>query len=304
MPNPLKLYRWFRNWLPDRGSSRTVLQRKIGNTIVSKITRGEFETVRFAEEDWDNLVILDACRHDMMEEKNPFDAEVQERYSNASQTIEFLKKNFSGEHLDTVYVTANPQVARFGGNFARVEHVWKDRWSDEHDTVLPGDVTDAALELAEEYPDKKLIVHYMQPHFPFIDSEIEQGSYKGERGGRELPSVWERMYAGELDKEEVRIDYEHNLEVALPEVKRLVAELRGKTVVTSDHGNLFGKKVSFLPFKVYGHPGGIKDEELCRIPWIELPFESRKNISRAEKKSEEEFDSEEVKDKLADLGYS
>lgn len=299
----IKLALWLPKWIPDSYPAYIVLRRRLENWLNAIVTREDFETVNFSEEDWDNLVILDACRFDLMSELNPFDHEVNEVYSNASHTHEFLEKNFSGEYPDVVYVTASPQVAQFGGRFAHVEHVWKEHWSEENNTVMPEDVTDAAIEIAEKFPDKKLVIHYMQPHFPFIGSEVDQGSYRGSDKGRKLPSVWEKLYAGDVEKSTVKDDYRKNLEIALPEVKRLTDKLNGKTVITSDHGNLFGKKVSFLPFRTYGHPVNVKDRELNSVPWIELPFENRRTISKSNTEKEEKIDEEEVKKKLEDLGY-
>ena len=290
--------------LPSEGRWTFFRRRVIETPILKYVTKQDYETINYGEEDWDNLIILDACRHDLMEVENPFDTEVKAVNSNAPNTVDFLKKNFAGENPDTVYVTASPQVTRFGGEFAHMEHVWQDHWDDEHKTVFPEDVTDAALRINEEYPDKKLIVHYMQPHYPFINSEIDQGSFSGEMGGVEKLSIWEQLYAGKVDKQQVKEEYRENLRIVLPEVKRLVEHLKGKTVITSDHGNLFGKKVSFLPFKVYGHPPGIKDEELTRVPWIELGFDERKKISKSDEVGDEEnLEEEEIKQKLADLGY-
>lgn len=299
----IKLVLWLPKWLPDEYSSYIVLRRRLENWVMQLVTKERFETVSFADEEWDNLVIMDACRYDTMAANSIFEEKVEPRFSNASHTHEFLEKNFSGSHLDTVYITASPQVAQFGGKFAHVEHVWKDKWSEEHNTVLPEDVTDTALEMKEKFPDKKLIVHYMQPHFPFIKSQIEQGSYRGKDRGRKLPSVWEKLYAGEVNIDEVKRDYENNLKLALPEVKRLVEDLRGKTIITSDHGNLFGKKISCLPIRTYGHPIRVKDPELNRVPWIEISAEKRKEIAEAEERHEEKVDEKEVKKKLQDLGY-
>lgn len=300
----IKLAFWLPKWIPNNYSAYIVLRRRLENWLMQIFTKEDFEAIDFNDKDWDNLIILDACRYDIMSDYNPFEVELDSVYSNASHTHEFLEKNFSDTYLDTVYVTSSPQVAQFGGDFAHIEHVWKSKWDDDQNTVMPKDVVDEALKITEEYPDKRLIVHFMQPHFPFIDSDIEQGSYRGSDKGRKLPSIWERMYAGEISEETVRKDYEKNLEIALPEVKRLTESLKGKTVVTSDHGNLFGKKLTKLPIKTYGHPIRVKDKELNKVPWIELPFDKRRSINADDDSGEEQnIDEEEVKEKLADLGY-
>lgn len=299
-----KLAKWFPKWVPDNYPAYVVVRRKFENWMVKYTTSESFDSINFNDRDWDNLVILDACRYDIFEELNPFEQQAEAVYSNASHTHEFLEKNFSGDNLDTVYVTASPQVGAFGGNFAHVEHVWKDEWDEEENTVLPEKVTERALEIAERFPDKRLVVHYMQPHFPFIGSDVEQGSFRGRDRGREFPSIWEKAYAGDVELDTVRDDYRNNLEVVLPEVEKLAGSLEGKTVVTSDHGNIFGKKVNFLPFRIYGHPAGVKDPELNQVPWLELAFEDRKDVNSAGETFEEDMDEAEVKSKLEDLGYT
>src|SRR6056297_1717045 len=62
-------------------------------------------------EDWDNFVILDACRYDIFRNQSELPGHLESRTSKGSSTVEFLKANFDGRDLrDTVYVTANPQL--------------------------------------------------------------------------------------------------------------------------------------------------------------------------------------------------
>src|SRR5699024_3258971 len=81
--------------------------------------------------------------------------------------------NFDGDHRDTVYVTANPQFNanrdQFDVRFCDVIDLWSgEHWDTEFQTVRPEMVTAAALDAAERYPNKRLLVHYIQPHYPFI----------------------------------------------------------------------------------------------------------------------------------------
>ncbi|MFB6225474.1 MAG: hypothetical protein ABEI13_03390, partial [Candidatus Paceibacteria bacterium] len=91
-------------------------------------------------------------------------------------------------------------------------------------------------------------------------------------------NVWQRLKKGELKKEEVREAYRENLEVALPAVKQLIRNLSGKTVVTSDHGNVFGELVFPIPIRIYGHPAGFRLEGLTKVPWVEFSYDNRRNI--------------------------
>ena len=64
-----------------------------------------------------------------------------------------------------------------------------------------------------------------------------------------------------LDKEQLREDYRKNLEYVMDSVEKLGENLEGRTVVTSDHGNLIGEKGR------YGHPGKKEHKALREVPW-------------------------------------
>ena len=60
-------------------------------------------------EDWDNLVILDACRYDYFAEQSNLNGTLTTRISRASATREWVRANFTDRQLhDVVYVSANP----------------------------------------------------------------------------------------------------------------------------------------------------------------------------------------------------
>ena len=206
------------------------VRRKAGVVMVRPFTKPDGDGINFLEQDWDVLIVLDACRYDLFKRNNPFDASVEKVQSNASQTREYIENNFVDQDCrDTVYVTASPQFADFNLQFAHIEHVWENHWDEELRTVLPESVTDAAIDVADSYDNKRIIVHYMQPHYPFIGPT-----------GRELSeqatfvpnpkhlSVWEQLSAGRLSEDIVREAYEENLSIVLPEVERLVANVEGK----------------------------------------------------------------------------
>ena len=64
------------------------------------------------DEDWDNLIILDACRYDFFKEeieKRQIDGYLKKVISRGSHTLNFLKENFTEDYYnDIVYITANP----------------------------------------------------------------------------------------------------------------------------------------------------------------------------------------------------
>lgn len=76
------------------------------NNLYSRFRYGSGTHVM--DEDWDTLVILDACRYDMFERRVPFDGKLDDRYSLGSTSEEFLEQNFSDStYHDTVFVNAN-----------------------------------------------------------------------------------------------------------------------------------------------------------------------------------------------------
>jgi len=262
-------------------------------------------------EDWDSLLVLDACRYDMFARCSGLPGRLERRRSKGSATTEFLTANLDGRDLrDAVYVTANPQLYRNRGSiratFHDVIHVWREEgWNEEHGTVLLETVTEYAARAAEEYPDKRLIVHYMQPHYPFVDSET--GFDKEHLTGERQENVWSQLLHGTLDVERGDIwrIYEANLERALPHVEVLMDALDGRTVVTADHGNMVGERAFPIPIREWGHPRGIYTKELVEVPWLVQKDGPRRKIRReAPATQSSEVAGEVVADRLRDLGYA
>jgi hypothetical protein len=272
--------------------------------IANRKLRGN-DGIELMAQDWDNLVILDACRYDMFEEVSSLVGSLSRVVSKGSNTEEFLKRNFTSDsYPDTVYISANPQVQNHGidEKFHDRVRLWVDHWDEELRTVLPSDVVTRSVAANEEFPNKRLIIHFIQPHYPFIGErgrKIEHGTLHG--GGviadeRDADSVWKRLENGELSKETVLQAYYENLEITLPHVESLLMMLDGKSVVTSDHGNLLGETGRF------GHPGRHFHPALVDVPWLEFPFDTRRSIQSDSIRHESgEFD--EVEDRLNDLGY-
>ena len=53
--------------------------------------------INIFHEDWDNLIILDACRYDYFKQLNDMDGELEYRISRGSQSREFMRGNFQGQ---------------------------------------------------------------------------------------------------------------------------------------------------------------------------------------------------------------
>lgn len=273
------------------------------------------ERVDIMSEDWDNLILLDACRFDAFQDvASDLPGDLKMVKSKASATDEFLRANFLDRELyDTVYVTANPQLYRIENGIYQVEpinvsfhkqiDVWQDHWHDEHRTVMPDVVTEAAIDAARQYPDKRLIVHYLQPHAPYV----------GKTGKEELPTeyldFWASFQNGKFDVslETAKNAYIENLELVLPYASELLSVLEGKTVITADHGELLGERDSPIPIRRFGHPAHTDLPALVEVPWFVSESGPRREIvtsSPTPEKGDETPDSEVVKDRLRDLGYT
>jgi hypothetical protein len=274
--------------------------------------------VSIPESDWDNLLILDACRYDYFERQHDLNGELEQRYSKASQTPVFLRKNFGDQMFhDIVYLSGNPfqRTALDDDQFHDVYHLWETHWDDELRTVPPEAVTEVAAEAHDTYPNKRLMVHYMQPHTPFIGSwarehvEIRHGNQHARQIAQtgthdvETSGPYERLKRGELKRGDVEKAYAENLDVVLDSVESLLPMLRGKTVVTADHGELLGERAWPFPWKGYEHRRYFA-EKLLEVPWLVVETGERKSVdAEPPNRTDETVDTAEIEEKLRNLGY-
>lgn len=274
-------------------------QVRAGYTYYQRSVRGR-TGVQVMDEDWDTLIILDGCRYDLFSEEQPLDGRLESRISAGSSTKEFLHANFEGRSCpDTVYVSANPQLERWDmcHRFHDTAELWKSEWNDEHNTVFPDSVTDRAIEAHEQHPNKRLIVHYIQPHYPFIGktgASIDQEGLSDD----EYDKIWIQLKNGTVEAETVWQAYRENLELVIPHVSELLSAIEGKTVVTSDHGNAMGR------LGAYGHPHGTYLESLVRVPWLVVEDNERRTIEAGGTQDRAaDKDVDEIKERLENLGY-
>lgn len=280
-------------------------------------------TTDIMKEDWDNLILLDACRLDAFKKVNSIEGRLETRVSKGSMSREFIKQNFHGKVLhDTVYITANPFVGYVEENTFHALINLLNEWDESLQTVHPKAVHEVAVREHERYADKRIIIHMMQPHQPYlgqkateIKEQIESHlSAKGwDNNIRKEKSNFESRLDGikqieapkypELDVTESDIQkaYMETLNIAMSYVESLVEKFDGKTVITSDHGELIGEKIHPLGKKWYGHPAGCWRPEVRRVPWFVINDERRNIISDTPKIQESK--SEQLDEKLEKLGY-
>lgn len=253
-------------------------------------------------EDWDTLVVLDACRYDEFERVNTgIDGHLEKRQSRGTTSPEFVRGNFRDRTAhDTVCVSANGYYSLLRERLDFEFHAYIGLHDDDNRgaaggiTTHPETVTDRAIEATEEYPRKRLIVHYLQPHQPFLATDLDHGA-----------GMLETIRLNGLSRTEVLEAYRANLELVLSEVSRLLDRLDGKTVITSDHGELLGERLPYVGMRDYGHHEGVYVPELLDVPWFEVarPDGERRTIEPEEPVAREDIDMSDVKQDLADLGY-
>lgn len=274
--------------------------------------------------EWDNLLLLDACRFDYFNQTSKFERDLTARRTSlASCTPDYLHQTFAGAQLhDTVYLTANPQPLKFRNELDR-QPVFHDMisllpdWDPETQTIEPDVVRKAATDVQRQYPDKRLIVHFLQPHAPFLgpmaDSIRETlgrniGGLDPGRDYTELdpkniePASYHDALNDNITPRQIRTAYRETLSIVLEECETLVDELPGKTALTSDHGELLGERVPPSFRHRWEHPCNVRTDALCVVPFIEFNDTERRQI-RAEQPVSPETDDKEVTKRLRSLGY-
>jgi len=233
---------------------------------------GEPESI-FEAGEWNNCFIIDACRLDLYNETYP-DDNARKRVTLGSSSPDYVRQTYSdGDYSEVVYVTGNPHFGshKFNGLtggreaeevFHDVFHTWKTDWIEGEGRPSTQAIVRDAKTARKLYPDKKIVVHFMKPHHPF--SGYDFSGFNHELDGTYLNSVWSHAERGNISWTEVWEAYKDNLVEIMDLVRPLAKEMDGKTVVTSDHGNLCGENGM-------GHHPGMRDEKPLReVPWVEF----------------------------------
>jgi len=263
------------------------------------------------KEDWDTLIILDGCRFDTFEEMNWIDGTLESRKSRGSESLEFLEANFIGRELhDTIYITTNP----YGPNipkrtFHAMVNLLETDWDNNLNTVPPDAVIEAARDAIERFPNKRMIFHFMQPHYPFIGEvgqDIDESGFSPEGVEDESGKPpWRRLRFSdsEISETEIRQSYRENLRLVLNEVEEILPVLDGRTIITSDHGNLIGDRLRPIPTRGYGHPQGLYVPELITVPWHIHNNDPRRDVIKEPPVKNEMLSDGIIEDRLDALGY-
>lgn len=202
------------------------------------------------------------------------------------------------------------RLVRFGhwdlidpDHLARLEKIWEyvpteDQLTEDMDPgdQMPGGappryVTDRAISVARSGDCDRLILHYMQPHAPYVSAVVNND--------RELKTAESEPFEflrETGDRQRVWEAYLDELRYVLDSVAVLLRNLSAdKVVITADHGEAFGE------WGVYNHWSGSVHPHVRRVPWAVTSatdtgsYEPEVDMTRREDQS--------VDDQLKALGY-
>lgn len=274
------------------------------------------------EREWDVLIILDACRVDALQavaSEFDFIDHIGSMWSLGSTSHEWMAKTFSEEWLDeianTTYLTGNGFAQRTfidgeppvhennpflsfpafstvdDGAFKLLKGVWDVGHDSRLGNVPPRYITDRAIELGRDESAERFIVHYNQPHTPYLADALATGDAPAPFESKPFPM----LRSGDVSRDRILKAYLDNLRLVLGEVELLLNNLDTERVaISADHGEAFGE------WGQYGHPNASPLPVVKKVPWAETTASDTNTHTPAE---EAQGATTDVKEHLADLGY-
>jgi hypothetical protein len=262
------------------------------------------------------LIIFDSCRLDSFKKmySEYYSGDLQKVYTTNTFTKQYLRSYWSGNH-DVTYVAGGPVISdqnfeladlsyRPSEHFSEVIPAWDMGYKKELGVTPPEAVTEVALDTTAS----RMIVHYFQPHAPYIGNErLRKNQYDSdgtsisniETRAESILDIYDEIKSGAVDDCSLRAVYESNLERVMEAAKPLISRSSQRTVITSDHGELLGEDGRYLH-------GGEPHPILCELPWFEVTdiVGDVTNINQKIEKGKKIDQKESVKQQLRDLGYA
>ena len=144
--------------------------------------------------------MLDACRYDFFERQygKHLAGKLSRKTSPGGSTPQWRDGAFPDSYDDIIYITSNPMINasqevygyNAGDHFGKIVEVWKDGWDQANGTVMPDTVTAAAIKTIAGNPGKRFVIHYLQPHAPYVGADLQsKGHASAEKFGRGLSCI-------------------------------------------------------------------------------------------------------------------
>jgi len=213
------------------------------------------------KEDWDYLIILDSMRYDYFKKLWLYEGEVEPAISLGSCTLDFIR---ALDRIEAVCFSSHPFVLQARAKFGKVIDCG---WNEYLGTCLPQHVTSKFL---MEGKPKPAILWYIQPHHPYVGGvKINVPIF---RNLKLVPQRDTSRFLEQLKKLGLLLNaYESNARLIVSHVKFfLLPHLKGKIIITSDHGEGLGEPYTPKDKPVYSHPCGLASLELRLIPVLRL----------------------------------
>lgn len=159
-------------------------------------------------------------------------------------------------------------------------------------------MTDRAITNWRKHRPDQLIVHYMQPHRPFVTLADEGRSLEPIIATDGEYDEFDLLQRGDISYGEAWSAYKQTLRGVLKQVELLCRNIEADDIVVSaDHGNAFGE------WGVYGHLEQAPIDGIRYVPWCRANAEYAGDYEPPEYETDVEVTDDLVESRLADLGY-
>ena len=235
------------------------------------------EGVDICNADWDTLLILDACRYDVFKQDNIIPGELSRVRSRGSTSQEWIRGNFTDRHRgDIVIVTANPwyQTLADETDMKICDFAFVAPDDDDSARTPPERVVNCAIDLMKKYPNKRFIIHFMQPHAPYLGETGRLIEFDNEQ-------LQKTVRKNHISTELIKKAYRENFQIVQRKLKKILEFRGGKTVISADHGELLGEPLipTLNLFSFYGHPYGINHPVVRNVPWHIVAHDESERIN-------------------------
>lgn len=232
------------------------------SAIISEVLNVQIELIE--KKPWQTLIILDACRYDVLVELNPFPyTRFAVLKTEAHNTPTFYR--LLPQLKDVTLVTANPTPF-----FINTDKKFKEAILTR--SIIPHDNIREALEI-----NGRVMLHLIPPHVPPLfeygrmlwERFLSMKNYEANENARSLkrhfgPIGIEGEFYKWLEWKGIsaKAIYSLNLLEGLKAIGCYFEEFERPLVITADHGELLGEG------NYWGHPENVNHPILKTVPWI------------------------------------
>lgn len=285
------------------------------------------------DKDWDVLILLDTCRVDALREvksEYEFIGDVGSIWSVGGSSAEWIARTFDKHHLNeikkTAYLSANTHLEgvldikwqdtneKYStykalrlmptvdiNDLGKIEYLFNyEPWGEDgplghkQGMTPPRYVTDRAIQVNREDDYERLILHYFQPHSPWVANAL-----KSDRELKKHEDDWWGYLTETGDVETVWKSYIDDLRYVLDDIELLLENLDAdKVAISADHGEAFGE------YGILGHKIGSLHPKIRKVPWTVTSSEDTHSYTPTIEEAEtSDLSRDDLDQQLEALGY-